>query len=228
MARRRKNPTSQQIMDAYNTAINPKSSAEDKQKAEAWLRSENAKMTKAANERIAEMRRKGLIDANDSGTAAYNILKQDVRELNYDKLIYRKGMSFYELRENMLAARKFLESQTSSAAGEKRRRERIYKQLVKGNYIKVTGDAQKDASNKQAFFDFLDSKVFEDIKQFNNGTNLPDGESLLGQAYEAISQGKSVKDLMDMYNDYINRTRDIDIFDIWDNWTKGTKLPDEQ
>lgn len=219
--KRRTNATSQQIMDAFKTATNPNATAEAKAKAESWLRSENAKMTKAANERIADMKRK-----NVQGTAAYNILQRDLADKGLgNKLIYRKSMDIDDLKNNMLAARKFLESQTSSAAGEKRRLDRMWKTLTSNTeerkaIIHPPEDKKEAEKLKQKFYDFLKSDAFNDFKK-TIGTNI------VAEGYEAIENGAKLDDLIGMFDDYQGRT-DIDAFDVWDSWTQGTLLPPEE
>lgn len=220
MARRRRvNATTQEIMEAFKTVTSQTASDEAKQRAEQWLRKENAKMTKAANERIADMKRKGL-----ESTVAYNILQIDLQDKNLDKLIYRKNMDVDDLKNNMLAARKFLESQTSTAAGEKRRLERMYKKLASDTekrkaLIHPPEDAEEAKKLKQKFYDFLASDAFNDFIN-SIGTNI------VAEGYEAIENGMKLDDLIDMFNDYNHRT-DIDAFDVWDSWTEGKPLPEE-
>lgn len=217
--KRRVNATSQQIMYAFKTATNPNATAEAKAKAESWLRSENAKMTKAANERIADMKRK-----NVQGTVAYNILQRDLADKGLgNKLIYRKSMDIDDLKNNMLAARKFLESQTSSAAGEKKRLDRMWKQLTSDTkerkaLIHPPEDKKEAEEIKQKFYDFLKSDAFDDFKK-TIGTNI------VAEGYEAIENGAKLDDLINMFDDYQGRT-DIDAFDVWDSWTQGTLLPE--
>lgn len=218
--KRRVNATSQQIMDAFKTATSPDSDPVAKARAEKWLREENAKMTKAANERIAEMKRKNIQE-----TAATKILQRDLADKGLgNKLIYRKSMDIDDLKNNMLAARKFLESQTSSAAGEKRRLDRMWKSLTSDTeerkaLIHPPEDKKESEKLKQKFYDFLKSDAFDDFKK-TIGTNI------VAEGYEAIENGAKLEDLIDMFSDYQGRT-DIDAFDVWDSWTQGKPLPEE-
>lgn len=216
MARKRRvNATAQDIMEAFRTATSQTASDAEKQRAEQWLRKENAKMAKAANERIADMKRKGL-----ESTAAYNILQRDLADMNQDKLIYRKNMDVDDLKNNMLMARKFLESQTSTFAGEKRRIDRMYKALTSDTeerkaLIHPPEDKEEAEKVKKKFYDFLATDAFEEFRK-----NL--GSNVVAEGYEAIENGAKLSDLIDLFQDYLEKR--IDAFEAWDNWTQGAPL----
>lgn len=204
---RRKNPTTQEIQEQIFYA------SEGDKDALEWLRRENALMSKAANERMRYLERKGYVE-DGKGTYAYNNAKEDLYLIGQEKFIYRKTMSLAAIEDNMIAARTFLESQTSTIRGELKRRKNIIAGLEKGGWIEFK-DSKNIEKNKEEFLKFLDSDIFEDLFFLGSGP-------LISQGLEAIEKGAKVTDLVNMYKEYQERT-DVDKFNLWDSWTKGQK-----
>lgn len=204
--KKRKNPTAQEIDEQAFYA------SEGDPDALAWLQKQNALMSKAANERMRYFRNNGYVNAEGKGTAAYNNAVEDLADLGQSRFLYRKGMSAEELRENMIAARTFLESQTSTVKGELKRRENIIAGLEKKGWIEFSDKTSKE-ENKKEFLKFLDSDEFQDLFSIGSGP-------LITGAFDAIEKGAKVSDLLNMFDEYKHRN-DVDKFNVWDSWTRG-------
>ena len=115
MARRGYIPTTQEIEGIYQKAI-----AGD-QDAIAQLGDLNNRLSKRANERMRDIERQGL-----DGTSAYNAAKYWISEQTGGEYFSQsRKLSPDELMETIEASTNYLRSQTSTAAGEMRRRKNI-------------------------------------------------------------------------------------------------------
>ena len=206
MAKRGNIPTTQYIND-----LAEKASAGDPA-ALSELGDLNNRIAKRANERMRDIERKGL-----EGTAAYNRAKYFIQEQDFGS-----GQYFSQSRKldvddavlNLTNASIYLRSQTSTAAGEMRRRADIVDRLEEGGWIEIP--EEDPATFKRKFLDFLDSNAWDDIKKHMYATN----SGLLQDAGEAIQNGAKLGDLMRAFKDY-QKGADTDLFEIWDNWTSG-------
>lgn len=172
----------------------------------------NNRIAKRANQRMRDIEAKGL-----EGTAAYNRAKYFVQNQDFGT-----GQYFSQSRKldaddaalNLINATQYLRSQTSTAAGEMRRRADIVDRLEEGGWIEIP--EEDPTTFKRKFLDFLDSNAWDDIKKHMYATN----SGLLQDAGEAIQNGAKLGDLMRAFKDY-QKGADTDLFEIWDNWTSG-------
>lgn len=172
----------------------------------------NNRIAKRANQRMRDIEAKGL-----EGTAAYNRAKYFVQNQDFGT-----GQYFSQSRKldaddaalNLINATQYLRSQTSTAAGEMRRRADIVDRLEEGGWIEIP--EEDPTTFKRKFLDFLDSNAWDDIKKHMYATN----SGLLHDAGEAIQNGAKLGDLMRAFKDY-QKGADTDLFEIWDNWTSG-------
>lgn len=199
-------PTTQYINDLADKAAKGDSAAL------AELGELNNRISKRANQRMRDIEAKGL-----EGTAAYNRAKYFIQNQDFGT-----GQYFSQSRKldaddaalNLINATQYLRSQTSTAAGEMRRRADIVDRLEEGGWIEVPDD--DPATFKRNFLEFLDSNAWDDIKKHMYATN----SGLLQDAGEAIQNGAKIGDLMRAFKDY-QKGSDTDLFEIWDNWTSG-------
>lgn len=199
-------PTTQYINDLADKAAKGDKNALDE------LGDLNNRISKRANQRMRDIEKKGL-----EGTAAYNRAKYFIQNQDFGT-----GQYFSQSRKldaddaalNLINATQYLRSQTSTSAGEMRRRADIVNRLEEGGWIEVPDD--DPATFKRNFLEFLDSNAWDDIKKHMYATN----SGLLQDAGEAIQNGAKIGDLMRAFKDY-QKGADTDLFEIWDNWTSG-------
>ena len=201
-------PTTQQI-----NALADKAASGD-ESALAELGELNNRISKRANQRMRDIEAKGL-----EGTAAYNraqyfIQDQDFGTKNRKYFTQSRNLEVEDAALNIINASQFLRSQTSTAAGEMRRRADIIDRLEEGGYIDVPDDDPTEF--KRNFLEFLDTNAWDDIKKHMYATN----SGMLKEAGEAIQNGAKLSDLMRAHKDY-QRGADTDLHEIWDNWTSG-------
>ena len=201
-------PTAQELDVIYKRALAGDTSAEQE------LGDINARLAKRANERMRDIERKGL-----EGTAAYNRAKYIIQEQDFGTGVYfsqSKKLDVDDLLLNIENASNYLRSQTSTAAGEMRRRSDIIDKLSDRGHIELPDDPEDVEGFKKKFLDFLDSNAWDDIKKHMYAT----GSGMIGEAAEAIQNGANVNDLLRSFKDY-QKGAETDLFEIWDNWTSG-------
>lgn len=172
----------------------------------------NNRIAKRANQRMRDIEAKGL-----EGTAAYNRAKYFVQNQDFGTGVYfsqSRKLDADDAALNLINATQYLRSQTSTAAGEMRRRADIVDRLEEGGWIEIP--EEDPTTFKRKFLDFLDSNAWDDIKKHMYATN----SGLLQDAGEAIQNGAKLGDLMRAFKDY-QKGADTDLFEIWDNWTSG-------
>jgi len=185
----------------------------------------NNRLAKRANERMRDIERKGL-----SGTAAYNRAKYWLQEeadfSGNDYFSQSRKLSPEDAEANLEAITDYLRSQTSTAAGEKRRRQSIGDKLYDKGFFDDYLDALPDEADEGAALDNMQKKLMEmfdtdawdDIrKQNKGGTN-----ALVAEAVDALSQGALIGDLKRAFRDF-QRGSDTDYIEMWDNWTSASQ-----
>lgn len=194
------------------------------------LRQLNETLAKRTNERMRQLEKN-----NFDSTAAYQRAKSFI-----DKSAFSKNNRFSrskkidpdELLKQVKQEANFLRWQTSSVAGEMKRREKIFDTLTSqqinpktGNIevplIDIPSDMDYDAF-KKSFLDFLDSGAWEELKKHLYYHDI------LKDAGEAISKGASVESLVEAIKDYTGGDKSNDLINIWDNWTNVDKVADNE
>lgn len=185
----------------------------------------NNRLAKRANERMRYIERKGL-----AGTSAYNRAKYwlqeeaDFSDNNY--FSQSRKLSPEDAEANLEAITVYLRSQTSTAAGEKRRRQNIGNKLYDKGFFDDYLDALPDEADKGSALDemqkklmqLFDTDAWDDIrKQNRGGTN-----ALVAEAVDALSQGALIGDLKRAFRDF-QRGADTDYIEMWENWTSATQ-----
>ena len=199
-------PTTQQINALADKAANGDESAL------AELGELNNRISKRANQRMRDIEAKGL-----EGTAAYNRAKYFIQNQDFGTGEYfsqSRKLDADDAALNLINAAQYLRSQTSTAAGEMRRRSDIVDRLEEGGWIEVPDE--DPATFKRNFLEFLDTNAWDDIKKHMYATNA----GMLQEAGEAIQNGAKLGDLTRAFKDY-QKGADTDLFEIWDNWTSG-------
>lgn len=204
MARRGYIPTSQEVEGIYEKAI-----AGD-QDALAELGELNNKLSKRANERMRDIERQGL-----DGTSAYNAAKYWISEQTGGEYFSQsRKLSPDELMETIEASSNYLRSQTSTAAGEQRRRKNITDRLDDmGFFEDVEGDR---ADVKKQLLEFFDTGAWNDIRRNNKGGT----KEVVLEAIDALQNGALVGDLKRAFKDF-QRGADTDYIEMWENWTSA-------
>lgn len=232
MAKRGYIPTVQEVRDLAERA------EKGDKDALTELGNLNNKLAKRANERMRDLERKGMIDKKagvnkrkgiyEGGTAAYNKAKYWLStEADFsgnDYFSQSRNLKVEDAAANIEAASEYLRAQTSTSAGERRRREKIANALQESgffdNYI------QPDAGEAVGTTDVLKGKLIEmfetdawaDIRKANKGgTN-----TLVAEAVDALSSGALLGDLKRAFRDYQREKVDTDLIEIWDEWSSAS------
>ena len=208
MARRGYIPTAQELEQLYKAA------SEGDADAVRELGDLNNKIAKRANERMRDIERKGLEGTAAYDRAAYYIQNQDFGDKKH--FSQSRKLDIDDLVMNIENASSYLRSQTSTAAGEMKRRSNILDTLSDRGYIQLPVDRTSQADFEKKFLQFLDSNAWADIKKHMYAT----GSGMLGDAAEAIQNGANVNDLIRSFKDY-QKGSETDLFEIWDNWQSG-------
>ena len=223
MAKRGYVPTTQELEELYN-----KAEAGD-EGAAAELGRLNNKMAKRANERMRELERRDY-----DGTAAYQRAKYWLGEEGRDyfsqskvvtdggKIDSKKLDSIYE---NLEKASEYLRWQTSTTAGEVKRRENITNSLFDGYYDSrdkwhegvLSGVHDNPEYDKQDFLEFLNTDTWNDIRKLNKGGT----DVIIREAFDSLQKGAKVGDLKRAFRDFQMRKTNTDFIEVWDNWTSG-------
>lgn len=215
-------PTTQEIRDLAERAEKGDSKAlEDLGKL-------NNKLAKRANERMRNIERKGL-----EGTGAYNRAKYWLQEeadfsgndyfsqaskLILNKKIGSRQLSVDDAVNNLEAITDFLRSQTSTAEGERLRRENIADKLSEAGFFKGIDDEVPEEELRNKLMQMFDTDAWEDIRANNKGgTN-----TLVAEAVDALSQGALIGDLKRAFKDF-QRGADTDYIELWENWSSATQ-----
>lgn len=194
------------------------------------LRQLNETLAKRTNERMRQL------EKNDfDSTAAYQRAKSFIDKSAFSKnnrFSRSKKIDPEELLKQVKQEANFLRWQTSTVAGEMKRREKIFDTLTSqqinpktGNIeeplIDIPSDMDYDAF-KKSFLDFLDSGAWEELKKHLYYHDI------LKDAGEAISKGASVESLVEAIKDYTGGNKSNDLINIWDNWTNVDKVADNE
>ena len=206
MAKRGYIPTIQEVQDIYNRADSGDANALRE------LGDLNNKLAKRANERMRDIERKGL-----SGTQAYNRAKYFIEESDFTSTEYfsqSRKLSPEELYENIDQVTQYLRSQTSTAAGEIKRREKILDKLEENNagFFDDLGDDREET--KRQLLEFFDTDAWAEIRKNNQGGTNP----VVAQAVEAINAGANINDLKRAFKAY-KQGANTDLIEMWDKWT---------
>lgn len=184
------------------------------------LQRQNEIMAKRANTRMRELEKAGL-----DSTAALKRAKHYLGDTDYtsaNRFSRSKKLSLDDLYEQTVQEGKFLRAQTSTAAGELKRREEIWSSLTSQRIDEATGDIKEPVISlagiddvdayKEKFLDFLDSGAWEEFKKHLYTKHI------LNDAGEAVAAGASVEDLNEAFQAFKDGTSEDDLITIWNNW----------
>lgn len=211
MAKRGYIPTAQELGDLYARVEAGDSDALRE------LGDLNNKLAKRANERMRDIERKGL-----EGTEAYNRAKYWLStEADFSGNEYfsqSRKLDPEDAIANIDAACSYLRSQTSTAAGEIKRRKNIVDGLEAGGFFDDLVEDESADQVKKQLFDFFDTDAWADIRKNNRGgTNV-----LVAEAVDALSSGALIGDLKRAFKDF-QRGADTDYIEIWENWSSASR-----
>ena len=199
---RAKIPTTQQIESLYESGNI------------AALTDLNETLAKRANTRLKELEKAGL-DQTAAYKRASGYLLNESEYASGNRFSRSKKMDIDDIYEQLKEETKFLRSQTSSVAGEMKRRDKIFESLTTGKNgkepaVKIPEGVDRDVF-KEKFLSFLEDDYWKEIKKNIYTKNI------LNEAGEAIAAGASIEDLNNALDDYFNK--DIgDIDSIWGDW----------
>ena len=185
-------PTQQEIDKMYRRA------AKGDQTALSELLRINRQLSRRANNRMSDLRKAGF------ETAALRRAEYYLQESGVKGKGFRTGkkMDLDTVTENLEQVSQFLNFQTSTISGERKRRADIL------NGLRDYG-INIDKKDEQQFLDFLESDAWSEFKYISSG-------KILEEAAEKISAGASMQDLKDAYERY--QSGELDIFEAWDAW----------
>lgn len=193
MAKYMKIPTVQEINKLYERAERGDSSALSD------LINTNRQLSRRANNRMSDLRKAGFGD-----TAAIRRAEYYLQEAGVKGKGFRTGrkLSLDDVTENLEQVVQFLNYQTSTVSGERKRRREIINQMRENGINIRKGDENK-------FLEFLDSDAWSEFKYISSGR-------ILEEAAEKINAGASIKELNEAYEKY--QSGEVDIFEAWDEW----------
>ena len=197
----------------------------------------NNRLAKRANERMRDIERKGM-----QGTAAYNRAKYWMQEeadfagndyfsqattllspKEAAKNPLSKKLTVEDATNNLEAITDFLRSQTSTSAGEMKRRTNIGDKLVDAGFF---DDVMNDPENKYSIdelkdklMQMFDTDAWSEIRKNNRGGTNP----IVQQAVDALSQGALIGDLKRAFKDFQRKKLDTDYIELWENWSSATQ-----
>lgn len=182
----------------------------------------NNRLAKRANERMRDIERQGL-----EGTSAYNRAKYWLQEeadfSGNDYFSQSRKLSPENAAENLEAITDYLRSQTSTAAGERKRRQNIADQLTDKGFFDdflSPDDAENDSKIdqlKDKLIEMFDTDAWADIRKHNRGgTN-----AVVAEAVDALSQGALIGDLKRAFRDFQLDKLDDNYITLWDNWSSA-------
>lgn len=185
------------------------------------LRRTNEILAKRANQRLSVLEKVGL-----DSTQAYKRVTAKLSDFDFaknDRFSRSKKLSIDDLYDQVKAESNFLRWQTSTPAGEMKRREEIWKSLTTQKIDEVTGDIKEPTISlagvddidafKKKFLDFLDTNAWEELKKHLYTTHI------LNDAGEAVAAGASIEELSEAMKSYMDGDSEEDLFTIWENWT---------
>lgn len=152
--------------------------------AEAELRSLARTMAKRANQRMVELEKAGY------ETAALNRAQYWLNEIR-GRNRYRENVKTLDmdiLMDELEKSTQFLRWQTSTVAGETRRRKKILSAL-KGKGIEI--------KNEKIFLEFLDSDMWNEFKKYI-GTDL---QRIAGEVLETQEDLDNLKQMFNRYQE---------------------------
>lgn len=177
----------------------------------------NETYAKRSNERLASLERADL-----GGTASYNRaidwLQTESEYSNGTRFSRSKKMDIDDLRDQLIQETDFLRSQTSTVAGEKARREKIFKAMIDSDVLDINLPDQSDEeaykTAKERFMKFLDEDVFNELVKTFRPTDI------INMGAEAIRNNQDPADLQKAYDAFVaGEVEDTDILDIFETWT---------
>lgn len=152
-------------------------------------------LARRANQRLRALERAGY------NTAAYRLATFDTQDFNNSNRYSTRvrGRTDEDLQKEYDSIVKFLGWKTSTVSGEKKRRE---------NIINAFEDKGITITNPQEFLDFLASEIGQDMMAFDSGQTP-------GAVAEALRRGRTLDELLDMYNNRDDDESSLDVFDEW-------------
>lgn len=192
MAKYIKVPTQQDIDKMYRRA------AKGDHTALSELLHINRQLSRRANNRMADLRKAGF-DTPALRRAEYYLQESGVKGKGFRT---GKKLDLDTVTENLEQVSQFLNFQTSTISGERKRRAAIL------NGLRDYG-INIDKKDEQQFLSFLESDAWSEFKYISSGR-------ILEEAAEKISAGASMQDLKDAYERY--QSGELDIFEAWDVW----------
>lgn len=177
----------------------------------------NTLYAKRANQRMVELEKHGF-DSTAAYKRATDWLKEKSKFSAGQRFSRSKDMSAEDLKDQLVQEANFLRAQTSTRKGELERREHIFESLTtsndkRGPVIEVPSGMDRDAF-KQKFLDFLDDNAWDELKKHIYS------QDILNEAGEAMAAGASIDDLTTALEEYKNGETNLDLLEIWENWTK--------
>lgn len=201
-------PTTQELEELYNKADNGDIEAYQE------LLDLNYVLARRANSRLDRLKSKDM-QTQASQRAEYWLSEERGRS----RFSKSKHLDLDSVYEQLVEESKFLRAKTSTIIGEKERLDKMFETLAANGYITIPDDPKEASKFKQEMGKFFKSEAGQEIMKQMGGSPVA-----LSKVSEMINSGAKVDDLLNMYNESLNRS-DVDLFDVWEGWQKGnTKL----
>ena len=161
------------------------------------------RLARRSNDRLLKLERAGLDRSSPAYRAAMDML-------DGNRFSRSKNLTDGQIRKEIEKNIRFLNMQTSSVRGENQRIAKVFKTLKDEALIDVNVDEQK-------FAEFLKSPAWKELKSI-------DSSQIMGEASVAITNGKSVEDLIKSWEEYEKMEPDpdnpVNPLDVFERWTE--------
>lgn len=169
--------------------------------AEERLRVLNETYSHRASQRMRELENRGM------NTKALQYAQHYLDQRDRTRFGAGRGADIVEVIENLEQVRKFLSWETSTVGGERARVESMLDTLQSHGII----DEFENEREKRSFLKFLESGSFADYKKMI-------GSGIIGEAQNAIANGKTVDELNAAYQEY--KSGNVGAIESWESWTR--------
>lgn len=179
------------------------------------LRQYNETLAKRANERLSSLEKAGM-DNTGAYERAVDWIQNESDTSSGNRFSRSKKMDIDEVYNQIIQESDFLRRQTSTVAGEKKRREHIFNSMMDSDVLDIQldeNDPEAYKNNKEKFMKFLDEDVFNELVKTFRATDI------INLGADAIQNGQNPQDLQDAYSNYLQSDiDDTDILTIFETW----------
>ena len=158
------------------------------------------RLARTANDRLLKLERAGLEKSSPAYRAA-----QDILGPSRHRFSRAKNLTPTQMKQEIKKSMRFLNMQTSTVKGEDIRANKMFETMVDNALI-------DEKTNQTLFNEFLKTDAWAQLKKI-------DSDQILLEASVAISNGKSILDLIQSFEEYAAGETEMSELEIWEQWT---------